>query len=111
MMKYTIHITRAAEKDLISAADYIEFVLLNPQAADDFLDEAETKIYELGIFPGKYSLVDDPVLKSWGIRLTVIKNYIAFYIISDSEQKIYVVRFLYGKRNWINILKLGFSLE
>ena len=36
-MKYDIHITRAAEKDLNSAADYIEFVLLNPQAADDLL--------------------------------------------------------------------------
>ena len=40
-MKYDIHITNAAEKDLSSVADYIEFVLLNPMAADDLLEEAE----------------------------------------------------------------------
>jgi len=58
-MKYDIHITRAAERDLNSAADYIEFVLLNPQAADDLLDEAENKIGDLSAFPEKFALGDD----------------------------------------------------
>ena len=76
-MTYDIHITRAAERDFSSAADYIEYVLLNPQAADDLLDEAEKKIGELSTFPEKFALVDDPVLKAWGIRFTLVKNYIA----------------------------------
>ena len=80
-MSYDIHITRATERDLNSAADYIEFVLLNPQTADDLLDEAEKKIGELSTFPEKFALVDDPVLKAWGIRFTLVKNYIAFYVI------------------------------
>ena len=110
-MTYDIHITRAAERDLSSAADYIEYVLLNPQAADDLLDEAEKKIGELSTFPEKFTLVDDPVLKAWGIRFTLVKNYIAFYIISEDNHIIYIVRFLYGKRDWITILKHGFSLQ
>ena len=110
-MIYDIHITRAAERDLSSAADYIEFVLLNPQAADDLLDEAEKKIGELSAFPEKFALVDDPVLKSWGIRFTLVENYIAFYAISEANRTIHIVRFLYGKRDWITILKQGFSLE
>ena len=110
-MSYDTHITRAAERDLNSAADYIEFVLLNPQAADDLLDEAEKKIGELSAFPEKFALVDDPILKSWGIRFTLVKNYIAFYVISEENLTIYIVRFLYGKRDWITILKQGFSLE
>ena len=104
-MKYDIHITRSAEKDLSSAADYIEFLLLNPQAADDLLDEAESRIGDLS------ALVDDPVLKAWGIRFTLVKNYIAFYVISEENHSVYIVRFLYGKRDWITILKQGFSLE
>ena len=40
-MKYELHITRAAENDLNEAADYIEFVLMNPQAADHLLDAVE----------------------------------------------------------------------
>ena len=110
-MNYNIHITRAAERDLNRAADYIEQVLLNPQAADDLLDEAEAQIGELAEFPEKFSLVDDPVLKAWGIRFTMVKNYLAFYTISEQEHKVYVVRFLFGKRDWVSILKQGFSLE
>ncbi len=94
-----------------SAADCIEFVLLNPQAADDLLDEAEKKIGKISTFPEKFALVDDPVLKAWGIRFTPVKSYIAFYVISEDNHTIYVVRFLYGKRDWITILKQGFSLE
>jgi len=110
-MSYDIHITRAAERDLNSAADYIEFVLLNPQAADNLLDEAESQIGELSSFPEKFSIVDDPVLKSWGIRFTLVKNYMAFYTVSEEEKRVYIVRFLYGKRDWVTILKQGFSLE
>ncbi|MBR2676164.1 MAG: type II toxin-antitoxin system RelE/ParE family toxin [Solobacterium sp.] len=110
-MKYDIHITQAAEKDLNSAADYIEFVLHSPQAADALLDEAERTISDLSTFPERFNLVDDPVLKAWGIRFTPIKNYIAFYVISKDHRTVYIVRFLYGKRDWITILKQSFSLK
>ena len=110
-MSYDIRITRVAEEDLNSAAEYIEFVLHDPKAADDLLDEAEKKICELSTFPEKFALVDDPVLKAWGIRLTLVKNYLVFYVISEDDHTIYIVRFLYGKRDWITILKRGFSIE
>lgn len=48
MMNYQIYITRKAENDLIQAADYIEFILKNPQAASALLDCADKKIRELG---------------------------------------------------------------
>ena len=109
-MNYDIHITRAAERDLNGAADYIEFVLLNPQAADSLIDDVESAIADLSSFPAKHAVVDDPVLKAWGIRFVAVKNYLVFYLISEEEKRVYVVRFLYGKRDWITILKQGFSL-
>ena len=36
-MNYTIHITNTAQRDILNAADYIEFVLKNPKAADNLL--------------------------------------------------------------------------
>ncbi len=111
MMSYQIYITRKAENDLIQAADYIEFILKNPQAASALLDRADKKIRELADFPEKSALVEDPVLRAWGIRFTQVNHYLAFYIISEEEQRIYIVRFLYEKRNWISILKSGYSLE
>lgn len=43
-MSYNIHITAAAERDLIRAAGHIEFVLKKPMAADGLLDEAENLV-------------------------------------------------------------------
>ena len=110
-MNYEVRITRAAENDLNEAADYIEFVLLNTQAADDLVDAVEETLPTLAQYAQRYALVDDPVLRAWGIRFVQIKNYLAFYTISEEEQKVYIVRFLYGKRNWISILKNGFSID
>ncbi len=103
-MNYDIHITLSAEKDLGHAADCLEFTLKNPQAADRFLDETERQIHALSQFPQQSPLVDDKVLASWGIRSTRIGNYLAFYIVSDEESMVRVVRFLYAKSDWNFIL-------
>ena len=110
-MIYDLHITSAAENDLNEAADYIEYVLLNPDAADRLLEAATERITTLTQFAERNALVDDPVLKAWGIRVIQVNNYLAFYVISEEESRVYVVRILYGKRDWIGILKQGFSLE
>jgi len=34
-----------------------------------------------------------------------IKNYVIFYIIDNDNKHIKIIRFLYNKRNWINILR------
>jgi len=109
-MMYDLHITSAAENDLNEAADYIEYVLLNPDAADRLLDAATERISTLAQFAERNALVDDPVLKAWGIRFIQVNNYLAFYVISEEESRVYIVRFLYGKRNWIGILKQGLSI-
>lgn len=110
-MNYHVHITQKAKLDMIHAADHIEFTLLNPTAADALLDKAEAEISSLSSFPERRPVVDDPVLSSWGIRFLVINNYLAFYIISEQEKAVYIIRFLYGKRNWASILKQGYTLE
>ena len=110
-MNYDIYITAAADADLNKAADYIDHILLNPQAADDLLEEAERQINDLSTFPEKYSLVEDPVLNAWGIRLTLVKDYLAFYVISEDEKRVCIVRFLHSRQNWAAILRHGFSFE
>lgn len=109
-MTYDIHITAAAERDLLRASDHIEFVLKNPKAADDLLDEAEARISSLTDFPDKFKLVDDPVLSSWGIHFVIVNGYLAFYVISEETHRVIVVRFLFQKSNWTTILGHGFSL-
>lgn len=109
-MSYNIYITATAERDILRAADHIEFTLKNPTAADHLLDAVTEQINSLGSMPEKFRLVDDPVLASWEIRFVIVNNYLAFYTIDKRKQLVIVVRFLYQKSNWNSILRQGFSL-
>lgn len=109
-MTYKIYITAAAERDILRDSDYIKFVLKNPKAADDLLDEAEALINSLAEFTNKLKLADEPVLASWGIHFDLVNGYLAFCVISEETHRITVVRFLFQKSNWPAILGHGFSL-
>ena len=61
-MKYNIHVTQAAERDMANAYDYIDLVLKNPTAADKLLDVADEKIGALAEFPHKFEVVSDKLL-------------------------------------------------
>lgn len=106
MMKYYLLITSIAQHDISEAADYIEFVLKNPKAAEDLLEEADQKINALLPFPTQHPVVKDKLLATWGVRFVTVKNYLAFYVIRKNQ--ITVIRFLYAKSNWLSILKSGF---
>ena len=107
-MSYHLHITNVAARDISQAADYIEFVLKNPKAADDLLEETDQKINALLPFSQEHPIVEDKLLAAWGVRFTQVKNYLAFYVVE--ENRVTVIRFLYAKSNWISILKAGFPL-
>lgn len=109
-MSYIIHTTSTAERDIMRAADYIEYNLKNPTAADHLLDVTTEQINSLADMPEKFLLVDDPVLTSWGIRFVIVNNYLAFYTIDEEKQMVIIVRFLFQKSNWNTILRQGFSL-
>ena len=104
-MTFQLHITSRAQADIEKAAEHIEFVLKNPQAADALIDAVEAEITSLSAMPERYALVDDDVLSSWGIRFVRIKNYLVFYRVDNSAGIVYIVRFLYGKSNWVSILR------
>ena len=110
-MSFQVRLTARAESDLSSAVDYIEHVLLNPAAAEDLLAQAEEKLGELAEWPERHPLAEDPVLRAWGVRFLPIKNDLALYTVSPQEKRVYVLRFLYQKRNWLSILKNGFPLS
>ncbi len=109
-MKYNIHITSTAERDIMSAADYIEFTLKNPDAADNLLKLTEKQINSLSEMPDCFRIVDDPILASWELRFIIVNNYLAFYTIDEEHQLVIVVRFLYQKSNWNSILRGGILL-
>ena len=102
---YFLNITKVAEDDIISAVNYISDVLKAPMAANNLLDEIEKKEKILENMPNIYPFVSDDYLARNGIKFVMVKNYSLFYTINEDKKVVNVIRFLYGRRDWKNILK------
>ena len=104
-MKYTLHITLSAERDINDAADYIEYTLMNPQAADALLDAVEETLLTLRDNPMRVRAIPDPALEAWGVRFIRINNYLAFFVVDEKGGRVNILRVLYVRRNWMKLLK------
>jgi plasmid stabilization system protein ParE len=101
---YYVKITDTAEEDILSSVKYIADVLKAPMAANNLLDEIKKHEEILENTPGIFPRVPNEYLASIGFRFTIVKNYLMFYSINEDEKTVDVHRFLYGHRDWINIL-------
>ena len=104
-MEYTVHVTSAAERDIQYTVDYIDYVLKNPAAAERLFNQIKVKLPSLSLMPYRCALADDPVLALQKIHYLIIGNYYAFYQIDEPTQTVHILRFLYEKSDWKNILK------
>lgn len=104
MPDYRIVLTRRAKDDIVDIGDYITYTLLEPNTARDFIIGLRKTIIELNEFPERYSLVDDDVLASQGIRCMPYKNHYIFYEIVEGLKTVIVLRVGHNRRNWKEIL-------
>lgn len=105
MMTYKIIYTQKALADLDAVANYIKLKLCNISASDRIVENFFGEGDSLVAFPTKYPLCNDELLRAWGIRFVPVKNYLLFYVVREDEGAVYVIRFLYAKRAWQNILR------
>ena len=102
---YTLDVTNIAEEDILDTISYIANVLKAPAAANNLLDEIERHEEILENTPNIYPFVPDEYLAQRGLKFTRIKNYLLFYTVNEDERIVTVIRFLYARRDWKNILK------
>ena len=98
--KYKIKVTPKAYEDLDEIYGYIANDLYNEDAADDLLGKIETNIMRLKDFPFSCSFVRDEILRVKGYRKLIIDNYITFYLVSEAEKEVIVMRVLYSKQKY-----------
>lgn len=103
-MTYKINITKAAEIDMQNAVFYIANNLKNKTAANRLLDAADKELSALCKMPERNPLVRDSFLASNGVRMQMIKKYLAFYVIREESKSITVLRIVHSRRDWISIL-------
>jgi len=104
MDQYRVLITRSAQNDLMDISSYIRDELKEPAIAIKLVEKLKVSIMSLSTFPLRYNLVVDERLSAQGFRKFIIDNYLVFYLVSEKEQTVNVVRILYGKRDWEHLL-------
>jgi addiction module RelE/StbE family toxin len=100
--KYSIEYSKEARQDLLDLKRYIKYNLQEPNIAKKLTDKIKTEINKLVDNPTIYSIIDDELIKKFEIRKIIVDNYIVFYRVNHN--KIQIVRIVYGRRNWINLL-------
>jgi mRNA-degrading endonuclease RelE of RelBE toxin-antitoxin system len=90
--------------DIISSINYIKNTLKSPMAAHNHVEELKKKYIKLKNNPFARPLVQNKYLASKGIRFIMVKKYMLIYKIDENNNTVYLYRFMYSRRDWINIL-------
>lgn len=104
MNKYSIEITEPAEHDLKEIVRYIALELRDSIAAQNVIGRISGAIYDLVEMPLRNPLVSDEKLSLQGIRKIIIDNYLVFYVVTEGNRTVTIIRVLYSRRDWINLL-------
>ncbi|QAT39798.1 type II toxin-antitoxin system RelE/ParE family toxin [Clostridium sp. JN-9] len=104
MNRYNIQITEPAEKDLKEIAEYISKELLERETAKKVVSQIAKGINSLEDMPLRNALVADGRLANKGIRKIIVGNYVIFYSAAEEDKTVTIIRILYGRRDWINLL-------
>ena len=78
---------------------YSEFVVENKDICYTVTDQKGCDKY-----PEGHPLVGDELLGRMGIRITYFDNYNIFYYYDMQNDVVYIIRVLYNKADWQNIL-------
>jgi plasmid stabilization system protein ParE len=100
---YKLYFTKNFKDDVKRSVNYIKHTLQAPVAAERLKSEIKRTYKIIKDTPLIYPVVPNDYLASIGFRFTMVKNYMLFYIVE--EKQINIIRFLYGHRDWITIIK------
>ena len=104
MKQYAILMTEPAVNDLLKIADYIAKELFEPVTAQRLVKKIKDAVMSLTDMPVRHALVADERLATQGIRMFPVENYVVFYVTSEKDRTVTVIRILYSRRDWEQLL-------
>lgn len=102
MKNYDVEYSKESKQDLIEIKQHIKYNLQEPEIAQKIISKIRKQINDLKNNPEIYVIIDDDMISKLEIRKLIVDNYIVFYRINNNN--IQIVRVMYGRRNWINLL-------
>jgi addiction module RelE/StbE family toxin len=104
MERYQVFMTQNATQGLKHIAAYIAYELKEPSLAKKLVEEIQISVNSLTKLPLRYALVSDESLAIQGFRKIMLDNYLIFYIVSEKDKTVAIIRILDGRRDWIHLL-------
>lgn len=101
---YTIKVTPKAFEDLDEIYGYIANDLYNEDAAGILMEKIETNIMRLKYYPFSCSYVSERLLKEKGYRKLIVDNYIVFHLVKEAENEVLIMRVLYAKQKYQDLI-------
>ena len=101
MTEYSINIGKLAERDMWETVSYIQNVLFQPESAKRIYRAIKDQINSLSTMPERYAVIAEEPM---GLRKVKAENYLIFYIVNEKEKIVSVVRVLYDRREWHNLI-------
>ena len=110
-MSYKIRIIKFAQIDIRETYKYVADKLQSPVVAAKLVSLIDKKIESLKNNPERFMLVPDGYLASKGYRVLIVKNHLVFFVVHKDERVVSIMRVLYGRRDWMNLLKVDVEEE
>ena len=104
MGEYKIEVAVRAKRDMCEIYAYIADTIKEPNIADRLLDKIEAQIRTLNKMPFRQPVERDEQLKLRNLRKVMVDNYLVFYTVNEKTATVFIVRVLYARRDWVNLL-------
>ena len=98
-MNFSIVLTETAQSDLSAIFRYIAVDLQSVQNANAQLSRIERAIASLDQMPERYRVCDRKIWRGRNMRVMPVDNYLVFYVPSNDDLTVTVVRVMYGGRD------------
>ena len=104
MITYNVVIEPEAQEDLFSIVDYISQILHEPVVAANIYRTIKEHTSLLSDMPKRHKLIGIEPYCTMGVRTLLVKNYTVYYIVDDDQRTVHIIRVLYNRREWQDIL-------
>ena len=104
MSDWQVQISKHAEDDLRGIYEYIALEKLEPGVAKNLIGRIEKRVSKLNNSPQSFALYQKEPWKSRGLRRVNSGNYAIFYIPTEEDKMVTVIRIMYGGRDIESIL-------
>ncbi len=101
---YDVIIEARAEQDLNEIVSYIVDTLKAPDSARRLYFKLREEIMKLGEMPQRCAPILEQPYAQMGVRKLFVANYIAFFLVEEEAKEVHILRILYNRREWHDLL-------